>query len=228
MSKYDCTSKINELAEQLAINLRSDQAEIFNGTNSFRGAIALMNRSLGKKYNPSQEYKSGDMVSKDGDVFIATAASTGIDPTISANRPYWSYFINPYTSNKSKIKAFCVHQGGTILKSYNIASLSAVTYTDTNEGNLKVFEFTFIEEMGQIPVLMTSLGEGMGSAISKDEVGLNAMGLINQTTGSTITYPIGAEVYGRLDSGNYYCFDDASALISTVIWLDNSDSIPTA
>lgn len=226
MNKYDCSKKICQLIEINAQNLRANDDQILFDNDSYRAAIARASHSLAKKWNKIISYNIGDLVALNGIIYISvTNGNISNNPT--TNRLAWSYFINPYATNEGKIKAFCLHQGTTILKSYNIAGLSKIE-TVINPGILKEFKFLFSTPFSIPPAFATSYPEVPNIVYETYENrGMMAFGTENNENYTTITYTTQVNFDNNTTQNKILAqYSNVTDLSGFIIWYENSNNVP--
>lgn len=226
MNQYDCSKKICQLVEINAQNLRANDDQILFDNDSYRAAIARASHSLAKKWNKIISYNIGDLVALDGIVYISVT-NGNISNNPKTDRLNWSYFVNPYAKNEGKIKAFCLHQGSTILKSYNIATLSKIE-TTVVAGIFKEFKFIFSTPFSTPPAFATSYPEVPNIVYETFENrGMTAFGTENTTTYTTITYTTQVNFdNSTTQNQNLAQYSDVTDLVGFIIWYENSDTVP--
>jgi hypothetical protein len=143
MTEYTCDKSVCENVDLLTLLLRYTKEQKVNGIKSVLGILAEGTQTPAKKWVMAGEYKVGDIVSLGNIIYIAVKDNINKSPIIY--RDNWLIFKLPYTQNSSKIKAYVLYKtDGTILKSYNIASI-------VDNGDMK-FTINFITNPG-LPVI---------------------------------------------------------------------------
>lgn len=226
MNKYDCSNKICNLTNIESQNLRADDDQILFNNPSVLSAIARASASMCKLWNKTLTYKIGDVVSKNDIVFISLKdGNLQNDPT--TDRAFWSYFINPYANDFGKIKAYALHDGFTLLKSYNIASLTE-SYFTVGTGNFPLFNFTFKTPFATPPSFITNYPEYTEGNTLLEARALQGFGYENSTTKSTICYTTQSTNVSTLTYRHVQWLDNPYTIKGCVIWYANDSIIPAS
>jgi len=123
MTEYECDTLICSSTDTLNKALRIAQDLTVDGINGVLTQIADASQLQAKKWIISGSYKLGDVVVLNGITYLAAADSQGKSPDIY--RSIWNVYQLPYTQNEGKLKGYLVLKtDGTIIKSYNIASVT--------------------------------------------------------------------------------------------------------
>ena len=230
MNSYDCSKKICNLVDINRQNLRAADDQILFDNDSYRAAIARASNSLAKKWNKIISYNIGDLVALNGKIFISVT-NGNISNNPETSRLNWAYFINPFAKNEGKIKAFCLHKGTTILKSYNIDSISKTEIAAPGGAryawmNKKEFKFFFSEPFSFAPSFATSYAEVPNITYELyEDRGPVAFGIDNTINYTSIMYTIQA-TFDDVIADEYTNFVDTTDLTGFVVWYENTENVP--
>lgn len=233
MIRKVANNKIDNYTSQLSAMLRADiESETFVNTNSIYGSIARANRALGKKWSKIIPYKKGDLVSHGLDCYVCIKDSEGEEPNNSAS---WKNIINEYARNRGKIKAYAIFQGGTLIDSYNIASLVYVEDTDNTVSRYPVvcdtsYEFTYTDPI-QNAIILPGVVNGIDAigTFASEKWGYRTQEILAESnSGFTLSATFPNFIYNQNVGSSTLSYLPANQgdLISSVIVISTNDILP--
>jgi hypothetical protein len=128
MTELSCDQYVCDKSALLNKLLRASDTDIVNGTKSVLSLFNQGQKAKGRKWLNTNQYSVGDIVTLNSFVYIALSGNTNKDPSVE--KTIWKSLVLQNAQNMGKIKAYAVIMTDlTILKSYNISSLTQLTNT---------------------------------------------------------------------------------------------------